>query len=443
MSAFFRTSLDKSIAAGLMAVLIFTTLAHGAVEPWSVALFELILIGLLLLWGIKAVLDRHLEIIIPPAALPAAALLLLGAVQSVAFTDGAGQRASLSMDVEATRHAVTVLFFLTMSFMLAANFWAVRDRLFLLANVLTVFGAVVAAFALIQHFAWNGRLYWLRSTNYSVFGPFVNHNHFAGYMAMVMPVPLGLILTVVRGPARLLYGFAAALMGTAGIVSGSRSGVISLAAAMALMTFLRRRSRRPDRRNDPLESGRFRLSRIGPIAVVALTIIAGVGWIGAARIVDRFGDAVDALVRSGTPDLGRATIWHDTLEMIRDYPILGTGLGTFHTVYPAYGATVSLDGLDYAHNDYLQVVADCGAFGGVLALWFIIVIVSAVRRGIHSRDPLFAGLSLAAGGGIGAIAVQSVSDTNLQVPSNALLFLIMSAIVSRTATVQRILPSLQ
>ena len=111
MSAFFRTSLDKSIAAGLMAVLIFTTLAHGAVEPWSVALFELILIGLLLLWGIKAVLDRHLEIIIPPAALPAAALLLLGAVQSVAFTDGAGQRASLSMDVEATRHAVTVLFF--------------------------------------------------------------------------------------------------------------------------------------------------------------------------------------------------------------------------------------------------------------------------------------------------------------------------------------------
>src|SRR2546426_12403923 len=125
-----------------MAVLIFTTLAHGAVEPWSVALFELILIGLLLLWGIRAVLDRHLEIIIPPAALPAAALLLLGAVQSVAFTDGAGQRASLSMDVEATRHAVTVLFFLMMSFMLAANFWAVRDRLFLLANVLTVFGAV-------------------------------------------------------------------------------------------------------------------------------------------------------------------------------------------------------------------------------------------------------------------------------------------------------------
>ena len=413
-----------------MAVLIFTTLAHGAVEPWSVALFELILIGLLLLWGIKAVLDLHLEIIIPPAALPAAALLLLGAVQSVAFTDGAGPRASLSMDVEATRHAVTVLFFLTMSFMLAANFWAVRDRLFLLANVLTVFGAVVAAFALIQLFAWNGRLYWLRSTNYSVFGPFVNHNHFAGYMAMVMPVPLGLILTVVRGPARLLYGFAAALMGTAGIVSGSRSGVISLAAAMALMTFLRRRSRRPDRRNDPLESGRFRLSRIGPITLVTLSIIAGVVWVGATPVLERLGQAVDQLLRSGSPDVSRAMIWQDTVKIIRDYPILGAGLGTYDTIYPTYAHTEELFGLDYAHNDYLQVLAEAGAVGGLIAVWFIVAIFSAVSRGIRSRDPLFASLALAGAAGIFGVLVQSLSDTDLQIPSNALLFLVLAAVVS-------------
>src|SRR5438552_18683780 len=103
--------LDKSIAAGLLAVMIFTTLAHGSVEPWSLALFELILVGLLLLWGIKATLDRHLEITIPAAALPIAALLLLGMMQSVAFTDTAGRRAGLSMDVEATRQVVTILFF--------------------------------------------------------------------------------------------------------------------------------------------------------------------------------------------------------------------------------------------------------------------------------------------------------------------------------------------
>src|SRR5438094_202476 len=236
--------LDKSIAAGLLAVMMFTTLAHGAVEPWSIALFELMLVGLLLLWGIKIALDGHLEITIPGTALPVAALLLLGMMQSVAFTDAAGRRVGLSMDVEATRQTVTILFFIGASFIVAANFFVTRERLFLLANVLTVFGALVAAFALIQDFTWQGRFYWLRATDHSVFGPFVNRSHFAGYMAMLMPMPLALIVRTIRGQERLLYGFAAAVMGTAAIVSGSRSGVISLAAALVLLVVLRELSRR-------------------------------------------------------------------------------------------------------------------------------------------------------------------------------------------------------
>src|SRR5439155_13002303 len=128
--------LDKSIAAGFLAVMIFTTLAHGAVEPWSIALFELMVVGLLLLWGIKATLDGHLEITIPAAALPIAALLLLGMMQSVAFTDAGGQSASLSIDAEATRQVVTVIFFLGASFVVASNFFVTRERLSLLSNVL-------------------------------------------------------------------------------------------------------------------------------------------------------------------------------------------------------------------------------------------------------------------------------------------------------------------
>ena len=117
--------------------------------------------------------------------------------------------------------------------------------------------------------------------------------------------------------------------------------------------------------------------------------------------------------------------------MIRDYPILGAGLGTYHTIYPTYAHTENLLGLDYAHNDYLQVVAEAGAVGGLIAVWFIVAIFSAASRGIQSRDPLFASLALAGGAGIFAVLVQSVSDTDLQIPSNALLFLVLSAVVSR------------
>jgi len=427
--------LDKSIAVGLLTAIVFTQFAHGSVEPWSLAVFELILTVVLLLWGIKATLDKRLAITVPAAALPVAALLLLGIAQSVVFTGETGERSSLSMDVEATRYTVLALFFLAASFVVAANFFVTRERLWLLASLLTVFGAMVAAFALIQYFTWNGRFYWLRATGSSVFGPFVNHNHFAGYMAMLMPVPLGLLLRAVRGPVQLLYGFVTALMGTATIVSGSRSGVISLTAAMVLMAILNRRwtvgAVYGRAYSDALEPKRFRLSRLGPIAVVSLSMIAGVFWIGATPIIERFGRAVDQLVRSGTPDVSRAMMWNETTKLIHDHPIVGAGLGTYHTVYPIYGTTEKFFGLDYTHNDYLQVLADAGAVGGVIAVWFIVTIFSGASRGIRSRDPLFASLALAGTAGIFAVLVQSLSDTDLQIPSNALLFLVLSAVVSR------------
>src|SRR5438093_6452433 len=116
--------LDSSIAAGLLVTLFFTTLAHGAVEPWSVALFELMLVLLTLLWGIQAIVNRRLEVTIPIAGLPIAALLLLTLVQGVAFGGENIQRVSLSMDVEATRRAAVGLFFLAFAFVGAANFLA-------------------------------------------------------------------------------------------------------------------------------------------------------------------------------------------------------------------------------------------------------------------------------------------------------------------------------
>src|SRR5438128_583895 len=96
---------DRAIAAGLLVAVIFTTLAFGAVEAWSVAVFELIAVGLLALWVIKAIKQRSLTITVPPVAWPLAAFISLGLAQSAAFTDSSGNIRSLSMDVEATRGA--------------------------------------------------------------------------------------------------------------------------------------------------------------------------------------------------------------------------------------------------------------------------------------------------------------------------------------------------
>ena len=117
--------------------------------------------------------------------------------------------------------------------------------------------------------------------------------------------------------------------------------------------------------------------------------------------------------------------------MVRAYPILGVGLGAYETVFPTFASGGdSKIRVDFAHNDYLQVLADAGIVGGLLAVWFIYLVARAVLRGLRSADPLRAAMALAAGAGIFSILVHSLFDFNLQIPSNSLLFLLLSAVAS-------------
>src|SRR5215469_48964 len=154
--------LGAAVATGLLAAVALTALAHGAVEPWSIMLFELIVLALMVLWIIKVGRDRRFTLTIPRTALPLAALAGIGVLQSITLNGADGARRSLSLDVESTRRTVVVLVFLLISFVIAANFLVIRRRLTRLAGFLTIFGLGLAIFALVQHFTWNGKLYWVR-----------------------------------------------------------------------------------------------------------------------------------------------------------------------------------------------------------------------------------------------------------------------------------------
>src|SRR5262245_19075636 len=217
-----RGLISRVIVIGLMAVVVGAPLAFGAVEPWSLATLELLIVALLLLWGINVVINRRLKIVLPSTALPLLALLSLAVLQS----------ASYSIDAEATRLAAEVMLVLLIAFLLSTNFLASPRVLSRLRNFLIFFGLALAIFGIVQHFTWYGNFFWvveLRKQPPSPFGPFVNHNHFAGFVEMLAPIPIVLILRrVVRGGLAFLYGFAAAMMGLAVVMSLSRGGMISL-----------------------------------------------------------------------------------------------------------------------------------------------------------------------------------------------------------------------
>jgi O-antigen ligase len=435
--------LDKAIAGGLIFALAFTALAHGAVEPWSLAIFESIVLALVIAWAVKAAADRRLVINVPKTALPIAAMVLLGLAQSISYMS-AGVRRSLSMDVEATRMAVTVLMFLLASFIIAANFFDTRERLVKAASFLAIFGLAIAVFALIQRFTWDGRVYWFRPTRlYTVFGPFANRNHYAGYMEMLVPLPVALIIgRAVRKELWLLFGFAAVVMGLTVVVSLSRGGMVSLIAGMIFMAVGSRRleknegvSMKDERKS--MARLRFipRLSpsvlRVAALAAMVAAITAGVVWTGAEGVINRAAQSIDQMNSVNAPgDLfSRTEVWKDTLSLIRANPI--TGVGAYETVFPVYGRNNGMFIINFAHNDYLQSLADGGLLGGLAAVCFVVLLLKAMLRALKSEDRRLAAIALGSGAGIFSLLVHSLFDFNLQIPSNALLFLFHAAVVSR------------
>lgn len=421
--------LSKVIAGGMLLVVAVTALAYGSVEPWAVALLEGAITLLLLLWMVKCWLDRKLTFAIPSVAFPIAALVAVAVVQGVALTGGDGRRLSMSMDVESTRSAATVLVFLLASSLISVNFLS-GPRLSTAVNFVAIWGLVLAGFALVQHYTWDGRFYWLRpnTQNASPFGPFAHHGHYAGYVELLLPIPLAMILTgAARGEMRLLYGFASLVMGVSIIASLSRGGMISLVASLAFVFVAGGLAGR----------SRFVLHRAALALVIVGALVLSVLWVGSDSVVDRIARGNQSSAGQAEYLASRTWIWGDALSLIGANLLTGVGLGAFETAYHTYSKSNGSLLVDAAHNDYLQIVADCGILGGAIAIWFIIAITRSIIRGARSGSPLLAGWALGGGAAIVAMLVHSLFDFNLQIPSNALLFIVVSSLVSHVGAVVR------
>jgi O-antigen ligase len=430
--------LDSAIAVSLILIVAFAALAHGVVEPWSIFVLELATAVLVLLWMSKAVADRNLTLVIPKTIWPLAALVLLGSVQSVSWNDGAGVRQSLSFDVENTRGTVLVLCSLLALSVLAANFLTGARRLLTLIKFFTFFGAALGVFGLAQYFSGSSSIYWLRPAGSSAFGPFFNRDHFAGYMELLIAIPVALIVTRhVQGEKRLVYGIAAIFMGVAAIFTLSRGGMISIIAEMIFIAAI------SFRRNyiitGAVGRGKSRMAAgVAAIGAILAAIVIGVIWMGAEPVINRIatGDPNSSdLSKTQTFYSVRGEIWENTWTMIRHNPLTGVGLGAYETAYPIYSRENGTQGVTAeAHNDYLQILADAGVIGAMFALWFIWTLFRAIARGVRSPNPLTAAVAIGCGAGLFGLLVHSVFDFNLHLPSHAMTFLLLSMMISHVGT---------
>ena len=379
-----------------------------------------------------------------PLLVPGLAFLALALLQLVPFSG-----APVTIEPEATQRGITfVLAFVLLHQAAAAAFVhpAARRRF---RRMLAWLGAALALVALAQLASGTRLVYGFFASleGGSPYGPFVNRNHFAGYMLLAIPIALGLLAEAWRAYARrlgdhpnarrslvglqtrqgtrLVYAALPPLLGIGALLaSTSRGGILAFFAALAIAAAGVRA-----RRGTPAWAAAL------VFAAVALT------WFGLERLEVRF-------LRASDDAPGRTVVWRESLQAMHG-PRWATGYG-FNTFAEAlsrvpawrlpqgatpwpeavaaplaagerlgYRAPGDLPGLAWyreAHSDYVQLLVETGVPGLLVGLWAGLAALAAARR-----DPwLFAALA--------GVLMHVFVDFDLQIPAIPALFVVLAAL---------------
>lgn len=279
----------------------------------------------------------------------------------------------------------------------------------------------------------------------SIFGPFVNRNHFAGYMLLAVPATLSVFSSAyrryagLRGSrsglrrwlvnlgsaegAALIYSCIPAMASVAALLATtSRGALLAFASSLLVVGVIAKES------------------RVRAWAPALVFVAAGLAWFGIERLEQRFTHVIG-------DSLGRTVVWKDSLQRMEGLWLTGSGFNTFGqsmshaspwtlpagaTPWPAdldpsrrlgprggYRTPEGVPGLLWyreAHNDYVQVLVEAGVPGLVLAAWAALSTLRAV-----SGDPW---LLLALTG----LLLHEIVDFDLQIPAIAVLFVTMAGI---------------
>src|SRR5437762_4680097 len=379
----------------LCVVLMFGVLAFGAVEIWSSSILEVCAALLFTVLVVHKVCSSRVQVRWNPLYPPMLGFAIVAAVQLI-FNLTAYRYETLVVCLQF--FAYGMLLFVTSQIM------GDERSCKILVLAFSIFGSAVALFAICQNLSSTLRIYWLRlpTGDASIFGPYVNHNHYAGLMELLTPLALVLSLSkLVQGGQRILAAFAAILMAGSIVLSLSRGGAISLLAELPVLFWM----------VSTVQKGTRARTRM---LLLVTALVAFLVFIGSPAMWQHFGHLRDAL---------RLDILKDSLKMFSHKPILGWGLGTFQSVYPAFRSFYSAFFINAAHNDYAQVLVETGLAGSCCVIWFIIVLYCNGLRRFGSDGQDWRGvLRVATLVGCTGILVHSLFDFNLQVPANAALF---------------------
>ncbi len=401
---------------GICALVVFAVATHGGVEDWARAVFETGAGLLFLAWASWIYFTREEQIVFSPLLPPLAAFSLVVCGQW--FFHATASSYSTRMELLLLVSDLILLFLAVQAFRTLQD-W----RGFVWFGM--VFGFLISIFGILQHLTFNGKLYWFREMHYGgiPFGPYVNRNHFAGFVELILPLALvPLVLGRVRRERWLVVSLFAVVPIGALFLSVSRGGILSFGVELAVLALVMIQRRTMGKQ---LFAG----------AAVLLLALLMVSWLGVGQLLQRFSSFQSLEATAGK----RASMRRGTWQIFLHNPVVGTGLGTLQIVYPTYESLYDGKIVNHAHNDYLEALAETGILGGLCCAWFLAILFSESLRRFRQLKNSFAG-TLQLSGLVACVGflVHGLVDFNLHIPSNAFLFFLMAHLA--TSEIQPVAP---
>jgi O-antigen ligase len=308
-----------------------------------------------------------------------------------------------------------------------------RSRVLTLARVLVYSALVFSVYAVSMHLAGVQHQYLGIEIRHgdSASGTFVNRNHFAGYLEMTLSVGIGLLIASLSDRSadtwkkfirqtiewilspKMVLRLALCVLVIALTTTHSRMGNTAFFSSLLVAGLIGIVLSRYATRNTVLLLA----------SLVAIDLLVVGSWFGVEKLAKRIQETTVQDVQEREEPAAAS------IDLIEDYPVFGSGPGTFYIAFPRYRKEQATVFFDHAHNDYFEFAADSGFVGlGLLGAFVAMSLSAALMAQWRRRDPLMRGMAFACVMGVTAILIHSWVDFNLQIPANAVYFMVLLAL---------------
>lgn len=410
--------LERTILALILAIVVFAPLAFGAVDAREFLVVQGLAVVVLLAWALRLWISPKPQLLWPPICWPILAFALYAV----------GRYVTADIEYVARLEMLQVIIFAFLFFAVLNNLYR-QETVQIVSFTLITMGTGAASYAIFQYLTHSNHV-WNQISPYPgrASGPYISPNNLAGFLEMLLPLSLALLMVGrIKIITRILLGYATLVIAAGLAVTFSRGGWVAAAAgilALLLALTTHKNHRWP--------------------ALLLLTVFTVGGILIGVHILSK--PASDAPQKAGQQmgdisDLKvRFELWRAAEHMWLDHFWWGAGPAHFDYRFREYRPAIIQRQPDRAHNDYINLLADWGVVGGGIVLAGMIAFAAGLARTWRhvrrSENDFGSGQSsrfafyLGAGTGLLALAVHSAVDFNLHVPANAITGVVLLGLLS-------------